>query len=83
MAGGAAELSGGTGRKGAAVRRSDGSSPTGGRADVWLALRCGYGDNTWVHGVGDGAPWIAQQVAAGLPQEPLSAGPLPSPGTLA
>ena len=26
-----------------------------------LALRCGYGDNTWVHSVGDGAPWIAQQ----------------------
>ena len=26
-----------------------------------LALRSGYGDNTWVQGVGDGAPWIAQQ----------------------
>ena len=33
-----------------------------------LALRCGYGDNTWVHGVGDGAPWIAQQVAAVFPR---------------
>ena len=73
MAGGAAELSGGTGRKGAAVRRSDGSSPTGGRADVWAALN---GDNTWVHGVGDGLPsrWRRSSGA-------LSAGPLPSPGT--
>ena len=34
-----------------------------------LALRCGYGDNTWVHGVGDGAPWIAQQVAAVFPRQ--------------
>ena len=33
-----------------------------------LALGCGYGDNTWVHGVGDGAPWIAQQVAAVFPR---------------
>ena len=34
-----------------------------------LALRCGYGDNTWVHGVGDGAPWIGQQVAAVFPRQ--------------
>ena len=34
-----------------------------------LAVRSGYGDNTWVHGVGDGAPWIAQQVAAVFPQQ--------------
>ncbi len=34
-----------------------------------LALRCGYGDNTWVHGVGDGAPWVAQQVAAVFPRQ--------------
>ena len=34
-----------------------------------LALRCGYGDNTWVHGVGDGAPWIAQQMAAVFPRQ--------------
>ena len=34
-----------------------------------LALRCGYGDNTWVHGVGDGAPWIAQQMAAVFPKQ--------------
>ena len=34
-----------------------------------LALRCGYGDNTWVHGIGDGAPWIAQQVAAVFPRQ--------------
>ena len=26
-----------------------------------LALSCAYGDNTWMHGVGDGAPWIARQ----------------------
>ena len=34
-----------------------------------LALRCGYGDNTWVHGVGDGTPWIGQQVAAVFPRQ--------------
>ena len=34
-----------------------------------LALSCGYGDNTWVHGVGDGAPWIAQQMAAVFPRQ--------------
>ena len=34
-----------------------------------LALRCGYGDNTWVHGVGDGVPWIAQQMAAVFPRQ--------------
>ena len=34
-----------------------------------LALGSGYGDNTWVHGVGDGAPWIAQQVAAVFPRQ--------------
>ncbi len=34
-----------------------------------LALRCGYGDNTWVHGVGDGASWIAQQMAAVFPRQ--------------
>ncbi len=34
-----------------------------------LALNCGYGDNTWVHGIGDGAPWIAQQVAAVFPRQ--------------
>ena len=34
-----------------------------------LALRCGYGDNTWVHGVGGGPPWIEQQVAAVFPRQ--------------
>ena len=34
-----------------------------------LALKSGYGDNTQVHGVGDGAPWIAQQVAAVFPRQ--------------
>ena len=36
-----------------------------------LALKSGYGDNTWVHGIGDGAPWIAQQVAAVFPRQRL------------
>ena len=26
------------------------------------AIRAGLGSETWVHGVGDGAPWIANQV---------------------
>jgi len=34
-----------------------------------LALLAGYGENTWVHGVGDGAPWIAQQVAEVFPRQ--------------
>ena len=34
-----------------------------------LALGCGYGDNTGVHAVGDGAPWIAQQMAAVFPRQ--------------
>lgn len=29
----------------------------------------GYGDDTWIHGVGDGAPWIAQQLAEVFPRE--------------
>jgi hypothetical protein len=33
-----------------------------------LALGAGYGENTWVHGVGDGAPWIAQQIAEVFPR---------------
>ena len=33
-----------------------------------LALLWGYGDNTWVHGVGDGAHWIAQQMAEVFPR---------------
>jgi hypothetical protein len=33
-----------------------------------LALEAGYGENTWVHGVGDGAPWIAQQMAEVFPR---------------
>jgi hypothetical protein len=33
-----------------------------------LALGAGYGENTRVHGVGDGAPWIAQQIAEVFPQ---------------
>lgn len=33
-----------------------------------LALLAGYGENTWVHGVGDGAPWIAQQMGEVFPR---------------
>lgn len=33
-----------------------------------LALSWGYGDNTFVHGVGDGAPWIAGQMAEVFPR---------------
>ena len=32
-----------------------------------LAPRSGYGENTRVHGVGDGAPWIARQMAVVFP----------------
>ena len=54
-----------------------------------LALQSGYGDDTWVHGVGDGAPpgrgrgQALDCVTGGvsLPQAALSAGPLPSSGT--
>ena len=34
-----------------------------------LALLAGYGENTWIHGVGDGAPWIAQQLAEVFPRQ--------------
>ena len=34
-----------------------------------LALLAGYGEHTWVHGVGDGAPWIAQQMAEVFPRQ--------------
>lgn len=34
-----------------------------------LALVAGYGEGTWVHGVGDGAPWIAQQMAEVFPRQ--------------
>lgn len=33
-----------------------------------LALLAGWGEDTWVHGVGDGAPWIAQQMATVFPR---------------
>lgn len=33
-----------------------------------LALERGYGEDTWVHGVGDGAPWIAEQIAEVFPR---------------
>lgn len=43
-----------------------------------LALLAGWGEDTWVHGVGDGAPWIAQQMAEVFPQHryPLDRYPL-------
>jgi len=34
-----------------------------------LAIGAGYGENTQVHGVGDGAPWIAQQIAEVFPRQ--------------
>ena len=34
-----------------------------------LALLSGYGENTRMHGVGDGAPWIAQQIAEVFPRQ--------------
>lgn len=34
-----------------------------------LAIGAGYGENTWVHGVGDGAPWIASMVAEVFPRQ--------------
>jgi hypothetical protein len=34
-----------------------------------LALLAGYGENTWVHGVGDGASWVAQQLAEVFPRQ--------------
>ena len=52
------EAPGGRGRRYAAAL---GSPQRVGERMFALALRCGYGDNTWVHSVGDGAPWIAQQ----------------------
>ena len=44
-------------------------SPTQvGQQMLALALLAGYGDNTQVHGVGDGAHWIAQQMAEVFPK---------------
>ena len=34
-----------------------------------LALLSGYGEKTRMHGVGDGAPWIAQQIAEVFPRQ--------------
>ena len=60
------EAPGGRGRRYAAAL----DSPQGtGERMFALALQCGYGDNTRMHGVGDGAPWIAQQVAAVFPRQ--------------
>lgn len=60
------EALGGKGRRYAAVL---GPPARVGEQLFALALDCGYGDNTRVHGVGDGAPWIAQQVAAVFPRQ--------------
>ena len=46
-----------------------GSAQRTGERMFALALGCGYGDNTRVHGVGDGAPWTAQQMAAVFPRQ--------------
>jgi len=45
-----------------------GSPPKVGEQMFALALLAGYGENTWVHGVGDGAPWIAQQMTEVFPR---------------
>ena len=45
-----------------------GSPALAGEQMLALALLSSYGDNTWVHGVGDGAPWIAQQMAEVFPR---------------
>jgi hypothetical protein len=45
-----------------------GSPAQAGEQMLALAIRAGYGDNTWIHGVGDGAPWIAQQMAELFPK---------------
>ena len=59
-----AEALGGTERQYGAVL---GSPQRVGEQMFALALRSGYGENTRVHGVGDGAPWIAQQMAVVFP----------------
>ena len=58
-------LGGGERRYAAAI----GSPQRTGEQMFALALQRGYGDDTWVHGVGDGAPWIAQQVASVFPRQ--------------
>lgn len=46
-----------------------GSPAQAGEQMLALAVSAGYGDNTWVHGVGDGAHWIAQQMAEVFPRQ--------------
>ena len=46
-----------------------GSAPKVGQQMLALALLAGYGDGTWIHGVGDGASWIAQQMAEVFPRQ--------------
>lgn len=46
-----------------------GSPPRVGEQMFALALVSGYGENTWVHGVGDGASWVAQQIAEVFPRQ--------------
>lgn len=46
-----------------------GSPPRAGEQMFATALLAGYGENTSVHGVGDGAPWIAQQIAEVFPRQ--------------
>lgn len=40
-----------------------GSTDDAGAALLDSAIRAGLGEETFVHGVGDGAPWIAMQIA--------------------
>ncbi len=46
-----------------------GAPPMAGKQMFAMALLAGYGENTSVHGVGDGAPWIAQQMAEVFPRQ--------------
>ncbi len=46
-----------------------GAPPRAGEQMFAMALLAGYGENTVVHGVGDGAPWIAQQLAEVFPRQ--------------
>ncbi|NJP08825.1 MAG: hypothetical protein HC866_04535 [Leptolyngbyaceae cyanobacterium RU_5_1] len=45
-----------------------GSTDDAGEQLITSAIRVGVGQQTYVHGVGDGAPWIADQVAQRLGQ---------------
>lgn len=43
-----------------------GTTDEAGEQLVESAIRVGIGQQTYVHGVGDGAPWIANQIARAI-----------------